>query len=544
MKFNLISFILDKLGSKRNKVLAAVIFAGITNGMVMLVINDVAKDFNEINFVNLLFFALCISGFMYARRFSEYNTQASVQSAISERHLAIIDKLRKSSLSQYEKIGKMSVISNLLDNSQIIYESSRILVHVSTAGVMLIFCFGYIAWLSTIAFWMCAVVLTIGIFTYKKAQRQVVELYHQYQAKDADFYNALNHFLDGFKELKISRERSDDIYLNEFTANLHESVALKLRSEKKVVTNTTFIQCLFYVLMACVVFLLPQLDEAEPSVLMSITAVVLFMSGAIGLLVEAMPLVMKADIALGNLDKMESRINQAMECEQLNRPGHFNDFSSITLSDLTYNYLDETKNKMFSIGPVDLTLKRGEIIFLVGGNGSGKTTLLKNICGLYSASSGSIHIDDRVLQNDSYDDFRNLFSIVLTDFHLFEKLYGLDNHDEKSINDLIVRMKIEDKTYFKDGRFSNLDLSTGQRKRIALIVSLLEDKPIMVFDEVAADQDPEFREEYYRVILPELKKQNKTIILVSHDDRYFDMADTLIKLEYGKIASITRQDHE
>lgn len=544
MKFNLIRFILDKLGSKRNKVLAAVIFAGITNGMVMLVINDVAKDFNEINFVNLLFFALCISGFMYARRFSEYNTQASVQSAISERHLAIIDKLRKSSLSQYEKIGKMSVISNLLDNSQIIYESSRILVHVSTAGVMLIFCFGYIAWLSTIAFWMCAVVLTIGIFTYKKAQRQVVELYHEYQAKDAEFYNALNHFLDGFKELKISRERSNDIYLNEFTANLHESVALKLRSEKKVVTNTTFIQCLFYVLMACVVFLLPQLDEAEPSVLMSITAVVLFMSGAIGLLVEAMPLVMKADIALGNLDKMESRINQAMECEQLNRPGHFNDFSSIRLSDLTYNYLDETKNKMFSIGPVDLTLKRGEIIFLVGGNGSGKTTLLKNICGLYSASSGSIHIDDRVLQNDSYDDFRNLFSIVLTDFHLFEKLYGLKSYDEKSINDLIERMKIEDKTYFKDGRFSNLDLSTGQRKRIALIVSLLEDKPIMVFDEVAADQDPEFREEYYRVILPELKKQNKTIILVSHDDRYFDMADTLIKLEYGKIASITRQDHE
>lgn len=199
---------------------------------------------------------------------------------------------------------------------------------------------------------------------------------------------------------------------------------------------------------------------------------------------------------------------------------------------------------MFSIGPVDLTLNRGEIIFLVGGNGSGKTTLLKNLCGLYSPSSGSIHIDDRTLQHDSYDDFRNLFSIVLTDFHLFEKLYGLDKYEEKDVNDLLARMQIENKTQFKNGRFSSLDLSTGQRKRIALIVSLLEDKPIMVFDEVAADQDPEFREEYYRVILPELKKQNKTIILVSHDDRYFDMADTLIKLEYGKIASITRQEHE
>lgn len=543
MKFNLIGFILSKLGNKRNKIVASVIFAGITNGMVMLVINDAAKDFNEINFRNLFFFALCISGFMYARRYSEYNTQASVQSAISERHLAIIDKLRKSSLSQYEKIGKMSVISNLLDNSQIIYESTRILVHVSTAGVMLIFCFGYIAWMSTIAFWMCALILTVGIFTYKTAQRQVVALYHEFQAKDAEFFNALNHFLDGFKELKISREKSDDIYFNEFSANLHQSVELKLRSEKKVVANTTFIQSLFYILMACIVFLLPQLDEAEPSVLMSITSVVLFMSGAIGLLVEAMPLVMKADIALNNLDKMESKINQALECAQQNRPGYFNDFSHIVLKDLTYNYLDQTQNKMFSIGPIDLTLNRGEIIFLVGGNGSGKTTLLKNLCGLYTPSSGSIHVDNRMLKADSLDDFRNLFSIVLTDFHLFEKLYGLSQYDEKEVNDLLVRMEIENKTTFQNGRFSNLDLSTGQRKRIALIVSLLEDKPIMVFDEVAADQDPQFREEYYRVILPELKKQNKTIILVSHDDRYFDVADTLIKLEYGKVASITRQEH-
>jgi putative ATP-binding cassette transporter len=119
----------------------------------------------------------------------------------------------------------------------------------------------------------------------------------------------------------------------------------------------------------------------------------------------------------------------------------------------------------------------------------------------------------------------------------------LDQYDEKEVNDLLVRMQIENKTSFSNGRFSNLDLSTGQRKRIALIVSLLEDKPIMVFDEVAADQDPEFREEYYRVILPELKKQNKTIILVSHDDRYFDVADTLIKLEYGKVASIKKREH-
>ncbi|WP_337842009.1 cyclic peptide export ABC transporter [Rheinheimera sp.] len=543
MRFNLISFILGQLGEKRNKIISSIVFAGLANGMVMLVINDAAKDFNEINFRNLCLFALCISGFIYARRFSEYNTQACIQSAIAQRHLQIIDKLRKSSLSHYEKIGKMSVITNLLENSQIIYESTRILIHIATASVMLVFCFFYIAWMSTIAFWICAVILAVGIFTYKTAQKQVVALYHQFQAKDAEFFNALNHFLDGFKELKISREKSDDIYLNEFSQNLHQSVRLKLLSEQKVVANTTFIQSLFYVLMACIVFLLPQLDDAEPSVLMSITAVVLFMSGAIGLLVEAMPLIMKADIALANLDKMEQKIDQALECKQHNRPGHFNLFSSLSLRGLTYDYLDESRQRMFSIGPVDLNFARGEIIFLVGGNGSGKTTLLKNLCGLYTPSAGAVLVDQYVIKAEDYDDYRNLFSMVLTDFHLFEKLYGLHNYSDERVNALLKRMQIESKTRFEHGRFTNLDLSTGQRKRIALIVALLEDKPIMVFDEVAADQDPEFREEYYRVILPELKRQNKTIILVSHDDRYFDVADTLIKLEYGKVATVQRQEH-
>ncbi|MBH9340157.1 cyclic peptide transporter, partial [Pseudomonas aeruginosa] len=91
----------------------------------------------------------------------------------------------------------------------------------------------------------------------------------------------------------------------------------------------------------------------------------------------------------------------------------------------------------------------------------------------------------------------------------------------------------------RDGNFSTPDLSTGQRKRLALINAWLEERPVLVFDEWAADQDPAFRRVFYTELLPDLKRQGKTIIVISHDDRYFEMADQLIRLSAGKVVKET-----
>jgi putative ATP-binding cassette transporter len=516
--------------------------AGVTNGMVMMIINDVAKDFNEINLRNMLLFSLCIGVFVFCRKYSEYFAQSGVQQAISNKHLKIIDKLRKSSLVHYEKIGKMSIITNITENSQIIYESTRLMVHSMTASMMLLFSFLYIAYLSLYAFGMCVVILGTGVFIYKHGQKDIIRLYHEFQEKDQLFFESLNHFLDGFKEIKISQKRSDDIYYNEFSRNIDDSLELKFQSEKKVVANMVFGQTMFFMLMASIVFVLPQIEEIESATMMSITAVVLFISGAIGLLIESIPMIIKANMALENLFKLEAILDKSGEIEQHSDEGQYVDFKEISLSDLNYDYVNAQGKAMFGIGPMNFTLKRGQITFIVGGNGSGKTTLLKNLAGMYYPKSGDLRIDGNDIPADSYDDYRSLFSMVLTDFHLFDKLYGLGKLDDKVVNVLLKKMQVDNKTRFKNGRFTNLDLSTGQRKRIAVIVALLEDKPVVVFDEVAADQDPEFRDFYYHEILPELKLANKTVLVVSHDDRYFDVADTLIKLEYGKVINITNKE--
>ena len=172
---------------------------------------------------------------------------------------------------------------------------------------------------------------------------------------------------------------------------------------------------------------------------------------------------------------------------------------------------------------------------ILGGNGSGKSTFLKLLTSLYHPESGTLNLNDVAITSGSYMQYRSLFSIVFTDFHLFPKIYGVEKLNAEKVNEFINLMGLKGKTFFDGEKFTNVKLSTGQRKRLAFICCLLEDKPIMILDEVTADQDPEFKKFFYLTILPDLKKQGKTVIMVSHDDKYFEQFDRIVKMEYGKL---------
>ncbi len=189
-------------------------------------------------------------------------------------------------------------------------------------------------------------------------------------------------------------------------------------------------------------------------------------------------------------------------------------------------------NHHFSVGPFSLELRAGEILFITGGNGSGKSTLLKLMMGLYMPGQG------RILLNSQETDIRQhryLFAVVFGDFHLFDRFYGLPDVDENRVNELLTLMRIEKKVQFADGKFSTPDLSTGQKKRLALVAAMMEDRPVYVFDEWAAEQDPEFRRHFYETLLPTFKAQGKTILAVTHHDQYFHVADRVVNMEYGQI---------
>ena len=218
-------------------------------------------------------------------------------------------------------------------------------------------------------------------------------------------------------------------------------------------------------------------------------------------------------------------------------PGKRISWQEIELSGVTHSYYREREASSFTLGPISATISRGELIFLVGGNGSGKTTLAKLLCGLYIPESGSLLLDGKPVTDLTRDQYRQLFSVVFSDFYLFEKLHGLEalNLDTRAAH-YIARLQLEHKVEVRGGELSTVDLSQGQRKRLALLTAYLEDRSIYIFDEWAADQDPVFREIFYYELLPELKAKGKTVVVISHDDRYYGMADRVVKLDYGQLA--------
>jgi putative ATP-binding cassette transporter len=128
--------------------------------------------------------------------------------------------------------------------------------------------------------------------------------------------------------------------------------------------------------------------------------------------------------------------------------------------------------------------------------------------------------------------------VVFSDFFLFDSLLGLEVPEgDARPEEYLERLLLHHKVKIEGGTLSTLDLSQGQRKRLALLTAYLEDRPIYLFDEWAADQDPEFKEVFYRHLLPDLKARGKTVVVISHDDRYYDAGDRLVRLDSGGLVS-------
>lgn len=296
-------------------------------------------------------------------------------------------------------------------------------------------------------------------------------------------------------------------------------------------------QVLVFVVIGVVLFALPMMKEVTTQTLTGYTIILLYMMTPLQVIMNTVPNLSRASVSLKKVEELGLSLVEKGTEGELKRPlDTAPAWNSLELVGVTHNYYREEEKSSFTLGPINIRLTPGELVFLVGGNGSGKTTLAKLLTGLYIPEAGEVQLNGEAITDENRENYRQYFSMVFSDFHLFESLWGLESPKiDEQAREYLRQFQLDHKVEIKDGALSTTDLSQGQRKRLALLTAYLEDRPIYVFDEWAADQDPLFKQIFYYQLLQDLKARGKTVVVISHDDRYYDVADRIIKLEYGLV---------
>lgn len=520
-------------------------FLGIVNGLwgsaLLLLINNKITStplpfFNEYDWV--VYIVLIVVSFAIAASFQTYLIKLSHSFGI-EMRLSIFEKVRFTKYEDYLELGEQRLRTALNDvNSLQIFPT--IFLEAFNGAVMIIIGVSYLFYVDTLGAAMVLVIMVLlsGIYIYRNRKIEKA-LFTARKLGDVYHYNVID-FVRGFKEVKMSIKRSDNIFHKHIKANRMSFLKLQVSALVKSLGNQLMGSYAWYILIGIVLFLLPMIFNMSLAISTSFLVTLLFLMGPVNTVIGLMEAFISMSIAIERLNHFNDIVSAKAALDR----GHgdltnINEaFLNIRFEDITYEYFDQNDVQTFKLQPLNLEIKKGESVFVTGGNGSGKSTFINILSGLYTPKSGQIYLNDYLITEDNVPFYRDQLACIFTDNYLFNENY--DDLDLSPSNttfvSLLEKMKLTDVVKFDEKNNKVLhSLSKGQQKRMALIYAIMEGKDVFVFDEWAAEQDPEFRKYFYHTIIPELKMMGKTVIAVTHDDTYFNCAERIIKFNYGEV---------
>lgn len=515
---------------------------GILSGLCsFLFINTVTSVIGQLiagNFTNtreyLLIFVAIILFFIWIRRILSVIIIRLSQNLFWDLRKQIVSLVLRSG---YQELAtrKTEVHAAIVNDVSILTQASQSIIDFFTAAVLTIVCFIYLATLSWILFAITLLVAFVGIGIYQLRANANIKDFQKARSLENNFQASINSILDGFKELFMEPEKGKAIFEKQITPVSEMANENNTRAYIGFLNNQITGYTLFYVLIAAILIYLNAALKIEVRYTVTFVFTLLYLLGAINTIMVLLPALIRAKIAAGRLLELKDKLEKDDRPVIKGLPRFFKEeLEQITISDLEYYY--GKGEQTFGIGPVNLDIKRGDTVFIYGGNGSGKTTFIHTLLGLRIPARGEIRFNDTVVDSDHYTAYKALFAVVFSDFYLFNELLAVSRFEMEKWEYYLQLFEMEEKvTINEKGVFSTTNLSTGQRKRLALIAALLEEKPVLVIDEWAADQDPYFRKKFYTEIIPLLKQEGITIIAITHDDRYYHCADKLFRMEYGKL---------
>ncbi len=535
----LLKFIEKQTTESYHQMLVIATISGLANSLLLVISNHATdavikgEDLTQYFVLYMVTFAL----FLYGQWYAFDRAISLIEDAIFQTRTRLTQKVQKVELSFIEKIGTNNLYGRLTQNDTLISQATPQIVGAFQMFTLMVFSFLYLGYLSPISFMITMAALALGGIYFLSHSRFIKKSLNDVREKEKIYFQSISHLVSGFKEVKMNPDKGDDLLAHIATVS-NEAQSIKSEVRKPESRLWGFGRLFIYALLPIVIFIVPSFIDEHAKDIAKISSTLLFLIGPTTILVNMIPILSRVNISIDDLFTLEKEMDEAIaHSENIHvSDKSFNNFQRIKFDEVSFTY--PGSDQSFSSGPFNKEIHAGELLFVIGGNGSGKSTFLKLLTGLYYPVKGGLYVDNTLVDASRYAAYRNLFSIIFTDFHLFDKFYGIPDLEEekiKKVNFWLEKMRMQHKVSYKNGGFTSTNLSTGQRKRLAFIAAMLEDKPILVIDEFAADQDPQFREYFYETLLGEIKSMGKTIIAVTHDDHYFHVADRVWKMDEGKI---------
>lgn len=515
---------------------AAALIFGALNGVLIALVHSAVSDPEGIGLPYALAFVGLVLGRLAAGYLSEMTLLRHAQRWMAELRQSLIRKLLAVPLRSFELVGPARVFASLTDDVAAVNSALFSLPGFIVSLAMLAGGAAYLLYLSWLPLLLLVLLALAGTATYRVTARSARAFFERARDDHDRLYALFRALTEGTKELKLHSNRRAAFVQGEVRRTTESLMRHTVTAHTRYFAARASSNLFFFLLVGLVLFLVPLWHGQSSHVLSGYVLTCLFLMGPFSNVARIGPVFSQGAIALDRIEKLGLSLD-AEPPEEPAPPGAGPvAWKRIELRGVTLAYRQEDAEPGFVLGPVDLVLGPGELLFVTGGNGSGKSTLAKVLTGLYQPDSGEVLLDGEGIDDDNRDRFRQLFSALFSDFYLFSSLLGLETPDlDRRATGYLEQLRLDHKVRVSSGVISSTDLSQGQRKRLALLTAMLEDRPIYLFDEWAADQDPEFKEIFYHRLVPALVEQGKTAIVITHDDRYFHLADRLLVMEEGRM---------
>lgn len=504
-------------------------FLTFLNYMIGQVLGEV---YTQVNWLLVIAFAAIILLFIWARRELAYHIIRYSQNLFWKLRVEVLSVILRADYSQMQE-QRGRIHSALVSDINVLTQAALSIIDFITSAVIVIACFSYMWWLSWELFLITLLTTLLGMGVYQLGAGRNARNFEQSRNLEDGFMHYFTAIVNGFKEIHLNPLKGEAILQRKITPISKHAFRTNADAFVGYLNNQITGQILFYSLISAILLIGSIMIEIETITTINFLFILLYLLGAIETLMILLPGLVRGQISINRLNTLKEDLAKEEYKNSIDKEKPaIADFENISIKGLQFKY---TGKEQFGIGPIDFDLRKQEIAFVYGGNGSGKTTFIHALLGLLQPEEGSISFNGQELNGETYSRYKALFAVVFNDFYLFDEFFGNEDFDKEKALKYLKLFEMEDKVEMTDAGFSTTDLSTGQRKRLALIAALLEERPVLVLDEWAGDQDPYFRKKFYTEILPTIKADGFTILAITHDDKYYDHSDSIYKMEYGAL---------